>query len=96
MNVADIKAKFPNPSDPLDDQKTETSYCVGGAFCMALGWKSNTFPNVDILMEALREANADLSIRLADKYAVDIIKANDAGDYEAAWKALGDALEYKP
>lgn len=102
MNAAEIRAKYPSPRDPLNDDHTAASYCVGGALCMyqtqLQAWSMPIplrFPNPFDLTECIIQTNMDINIDRAIAFAEAIIKANDAGDYEEAWTELDEALSYR-
>jgi len=100
--VEEIRKRYPNPVkaggsvDPL-------SYCTGGAVCLFADLPVH-FPLIHRLAEALRKLNPELSSYVvknehgwskAASYALSIITANDAGDFERAWQLVGEALEWK-
>ena len=90
MNIAEIRAKYPSPRDPIDDDQTIASYCVGGALCLSLGWAWR-FPTSDMLADAIKEANLAMKLYAIDA-AMEIIRLSDACEWEAAWEKLEAAL----
>lgn len=90
MTLAEIRAAYPDPS-VAGGKSTDCGYCVGGAFCLAAGGCYH-FPNIHPLAEQFEET---LGIEHDDAlvYARIITESNDTGDFEAAWAALGDALD---
>lgn len=100
MNVDEIKQQYPNPVIYEEGSfrfnkpySPEHGYCVGGAFCLAMG-ENNAFPGVSDLAYALMAANPRLPSDRAIDYADAITEHNDHGQFVAAWKALKLALEY--
>jgi hypothetical protein len=88
MNVSEIRARYPRP---VTTRNSVDSYCVGGAFCLSVGYRAR-FPRKEFLTMILPEANPHLSGLQALRFARLIVQANDAGDFEAAWKHLNAAL----
>lgn len=71
-------------------------YCVGGAFLRArygdhACWP---FPTASTLAMGLQGDNAALSRSKAIRFASEIIRDNDRGDFNAAWEVLAEALSY--
>ncbi len=87
-----IRALYPNP----DRQVGPGGYCVGGAlmkFCDAI--RGPAFPAQGQLISLLMRANPALAEVWALFYAGNIIRRNDQGDYEGAWKQLKAALTHE-
>jgi hypothetical protein len=96
MNITDIRARYPRPRAGPCGNVSGLFYCVGGALCLHIGRSlAYTFPSRTALSEALRESNPDLTLVAAHDFAGLIIRANDAGNFEAAWHHLGYALDWK-
>ncbi len=91
-SIAEIRALYPNPTNLFSmDQET---YCVGGALCRFFRLPlSDNFPELDALATALTVINSSLDRAHAITYALDIICANDSGDFAAAWTSAERALE---
>lgn len=87
-----IRAMYPNPSRRAGPQ----SYCVGGALLKFLEpIDGAAFPASWWLGQLLRRANPGLNDTLAYFYAGNIVRRNDRGDYEGAWKQLRLALTHE-
>jgi hypothetical protein len=101
ITAAMVREAFPNPAS-MNDQKAGVPgcYCVGGAFLAIVHESSNQgipvigFPNPEPIAKALRRVNPSLSEYHAERFAWDIIHANDAGDFDDAWRFLGFALTH--
>lgn len=96
LNVLILKQKYPNPvaSQPYSH---EGKYCVGGAFCLEMGYNKErpAFPFPQEISGYLREANPNLSMARALRFAQYITAYNDASTFDKAWDALDAALEYR-
>jgi hypothetical protein len=91
--LAEIRTTFPHPISANDHEislekyeiSREKSYCVLGAALRYFDADTRCrFPEP-------KDAAKDLRISLTS--AQSIAKANDAGDFETAWKLLGYALD---
>ena len=79
--VAAIRAKYPNPErrDDINDwcEHDGAHYCVGGAYALFYG---RTRPGFEMM-------GSPQCI-----YAMALVLANEAGDFERAWQLLEDIL----
>ena len=93
MNIAELRANYPNPMDCLDNDsfRNPAKYCVGGALCLSLGLPFN-FPTPGILWTAILQVNPKANALYLVDQAAEVIKKNDAGDFEGAWATLAEAL----
>jgi hypothetical protein len=101
ISMTYLKKKYPNPISAARSDWTHT-YCVGGALCMEMGL-SKEFPNDFELKEAwLKATGYDWYAMVDDQrdlvYSMvhAVIEHNDAQQYAAAWKVLGELLRYRP
>ena len=100
ISVTKLKKKYRHPVRAI--QSRGFDYCVGGALCHEVGM-DHDFPNEQQLKDAILKANPDISwYELSDTqideiyYKVKgITAANDVGDFDLAWKLLGDLLNLK-
>jgi len=101
IDVNEIRNAYPNPQRFQDGWGLWNSYCVGGAFQRFIGkeddrckkWVSLVgFPNEAELTKWFME----FGIPDADAFlkAERLMSDNDSGDFEGAWQALKEALEY--
>ncbi len=104
MNIVEsIRAWFPNPArlkNVLHDRNPD-SYCVGGALCLYMYTHGfdvppERFPTAMQLANAIMAANPNIDSGRAVDAALDVLTANDTGDFDAAWRYLDDALSYRP
>jgi hypothetical protein len=99
ISVTRLKRKYPNPERGI----VGCNYCVGGALCREVGIDRD-FPDADQLRDAILKAN-----RKIDWYAISdmdreylwsliqgVILSNDTGDFDRAWKLLGQLLHAHP
>lgn len=101
--VAMIRRKFPNPSScPFEAREpSPNEYCVGGAFCLYVGYPARMaltgqrydFPLAETLAGAIQK-NTKLK-EWSDAYyaAKEIIALNDNARFDDAWKKLGSILK---
>lgn len=85
-----IRERYPNPSCRDDGCTPPKAYCVGGALCLAVQVRSR-FPFHGVLRDTLIYKYG-LEPALANQYAYDIVKSNDAGLFEVAWGLAKCAL----
>src|SRR5437762_3240403 len=91
LDVAEIRKAYPNPSHPdgTGNPHPRERYCVGGALNRFLhGNEASGFE----VMDPLRELG--FPDELVCEFYYKITKPNDRGDFEGAWQALKEALEY--
>lgn len=97
-SISEIRDEYPHPSRKADDSGANDRYCVGGAVCMAHGlWQDDAatetnFPNEDTLCTALQDLNRGIDSTTAYNLAVEIIDANDSGEFDRAWELAEYAL----
>jgi hypothetical protein len=92
-DVDEIRRKYPNPSSA---RRPQGPYCVGGAFLLSSRWrKTVSYPDATTLALKLRAGNDNLSREEADHCAAQIIRENDAGNFEDAWAWLDKALSFR-
>lgn len=101
--VADIKAKFPNPITSKEwgrvneDGVHAQCYCVGGAlraFIQPSNLTANKFPSLASLATAIWRCS-NISSAKAYEIATEIIRLNDAGDFEGAWEVVERVQEHQ-
>ncbi len=90
VDVEEIRKAYPNPSTVAE--RKEDSYCVGGAFMQFIGIDAK-FPTGN-LFHVLQCTNPNLRASMHIQAGMKIMCANDSGDFEGAWQALKEALEY--
>lgn len=102
VTVEEIRAKYPNPVKAIAGNLRDGYYCVGGALCKFLyGDSGEAFP-ISQLNRALVAANPALARNIhcvytkAEDFGASIIGQNDSENFEAAWKFLDEALNWKP
>ena len=98
ISIATIRAQYPTPetANPYGPNR-DGDYCVGGALALAFyGLEPDTprFPEEDAIAEVLQALNPAIADTLALEYADALVDANDAGDFEEAWRVAGKALAY--
>ena len=100
ITVEEIRARYPNPRAKGEIFRLG-EYCVGGALMLWLCDQRGcyapigySFPNGDRLSWTLRMLNPAIDYALACSFSCDLIHANDTGDFEKAWRLLGEALDY--
>lgn len=101
MTIEELQQRFPAPCQApqihflaLDIE--DNRYCVGGALCLSQGKETMRFPVTEELEAALLDANPGLrSYPGLWRHARKIIRANDKGDFEAAWSLLAEALAWR-
>lgn len=89
MTVEEIRATFQEPmtSDAYESSERAICYCVLGAAEMALSFENAVmFPSY---------IHARQCLGITEHDALNIIEANDAGDFERAWELLDKALKEK-
>lgn len=93
-----IRAQYPHPIRLGDAANYVESkrYCVGGGICYVCApcIIVNGFPAIGQLTHALRVANPRLPYRKAHYLAECIIRRNDKGHFEDAWRYAERALTY--
>lgn len=95
LTVEEIRRLYPNPIEAtVEEAQSRDAYCVGGALCRARGMEAATFPGIWPVSIHLLDENPDLPENAAKEFAGRIVELNDAGDFDAAWGALRDALAY--
>jgi hypothetical protein len=105
FGVDEIRAAYPSPMAAfIGCKRPQQSACygVGGAFYQFLARRRSPglkrvpglyrFPTSGELSKALCEANPRLSEGYADVLAAKIIRANDLGLFDLAWRRLGVAM----
>ena len=101
MTFAELKEQYPNPvissaGNGKDGMyRPADSYCVGGAFCAGQGIPE-AFPEADDLGEYLKIYNRKLPYDKTYEFGHIISDLNDDGDFDGAWGALEQAMNYKP
>lgn len=85
-----LRSKYPEPKISGCGQ-CGRNYCVGGALYLHRGY-TDGFPPPNQLADALLEENPALSEYSALTLAVKITTANDAGDFNVAWRWMEHAL----
>lgn len=105
--VERLRSHFPNPV-AVDDGDKGTAYCVGGAVCIAAAHTSRAwlcpilreehrFPSAGDLAEVLRHLYPQLEAHpRLEQVAGMLIRTNDTGNFEAAWKRLENLLNWEP
>jgi hypothetical protein len=97
VTMPEIRAKFPRPQRQ-QTRKGEHAYCVGGAYCIFVGYTEHgfipRFPEEHFLARALRASNPRLSSTVAQEYANRITDHNDYGRFSKAWRYLDKALTH--
>lgn len=87
ITFAEIKTAYPQPTKPGSGV---CGYCVGGAFCLAVGHPHTErfmFPDEHVLSDELEKVLL-LSEEAATQASASIISLNDMGNFEGAWAAL--------
>lgn len=87
ITVEELRRKYPEPKRGADFTN-DSDYCVGFAFAMEMGLQS---PSRDI-EHALRLAKPDLRDSDIRFYVVQILTANDCGEFDDAWAWLDKGL----
>lgn len=85
-----LRNKYPEPKIS-GFQGCGSNYCVGGALYKHRGHDEG-FPSPNNLSDVLLEENPALSEYSALTLAVKITTANDAGDFNVAWRWMEHAL----
>lgn len=93
LSIQELRHKYPNPRRCSQNGVSSKSYCVGGALTIELGYGTRT-PSKAELGNALVEANPNLRQNKADRFAMQIIQANDGEWFEEAWMLLEKALTH--
>ena len=101
ISVSSLKRKYPHPVRAMGSKYDD--YCVGGALCVEVGLTACLFPSEYQLKEAALKANRRLDWNTMSDSERDefystvtcVLKANDVGSFELAWKALGKLLHWK-
>ena len=100
ITVEDIRARYPKPRAKGQIFRPG-EYCVGGALLLWLcdrhGFcapNAYLFPNGNLLSRTLQMVNPAIDHALACCFSCYLISANDSGDFEKAWRLLGEALDY--
>lgn len=94
MTIGEIRALYPHPVDST--MYSGDCYCVGGAICRAAyGDSKYYFPHGGAIAGALRLLNPHLGFFQAYGFAGRIIIYNDRGNFDGAWDAAKQALEYR-
>lgn len=93
ITIAYLKEKYPDPKKSTIDRGGGEAYCVGGAFMLARG-KSNHFPFSGQLWAEIEKYRDELGLPVKEVYAhiTRLIRDNDDGRFESAWKELSIAL----
>ncbi len=107
IDVSLLRDLYPNPK-PAEPSAT-CGYCVGGALMAFVdgitaamadeghkpNWRKHYFPLSPELAEALQEANPNLPLAMAEKYADFITRLNDTKKFRFAWSYLKEAVEWQ-
>lgn len=76
----------------------EGHYCVGGAVCLFIGkpkiGSQYRFPSAHIIANILQTLNLKLTYSDAVDFGFDIIRLNEAGQFEDAKRCVREALLY--
>lgn len=95
LTIKMIKQKFPNPV-AADSANDEGQYCVGGAFIRMYNSGFNPgFPRAWLLKSAIDSYRDQVELPYRtdiSDLAEEITEQNDSGNFDAAWEALGKAL----
>ena len=101
--LAQIRTHYPAPLAEQNSTGTEGEYCVGTAVCRFYGYDVDNFVGESELASILATINSALdgppgndneegAPALAWAFASAITAANDARDFEEAWRVVGEAL----
>jgi hypothetical protein len=107
VTVAELRKKYPWPLRASQASGyVEDEYCVGGAICKEMGIERHgcNFPTAGEIRTAIERANPNLDHYLmtnVDSGSFDdsceaIVKFNDCGTFEQAWKEMEKLLKWKP
>ena len=89
--VSALKEKYPHPVRVTSPSRDTYSYCVGG--CLAKEANHDwLFPDSAILTNLIEHLNPGRKRTSVHALALCVIRANDCGDFEKAWKSLTEAL----
>lgn len=95
MTIEEIRALYPHPVNST--MYSGDCYCVGGAICRAAyGDSKYYFPYVYTIARALSKLSPRLEFHRASNFAKSIIIHNEYGNFDRAWDAAREALEYRP
>lgn len=102
ITVDIIRRKFFNPSSsPMENREpSPNEYCVGGAFCLYLGYPAKMaltgqrfdYPAAGSLAGVIQEHTGLKKWRDAYRVAREIISLNDNARFDDAWKKLDSVL----
>lgn len=104
ITMAQIRARYPHPRIFHERYGNRTpAYCTGGA-CVKMALRrgrlanvtglARAFPGVCTLRDALYALNPALPLAVAQRYAEQIIAANDVGHFGRAWEIVDAAVTY--
>lgn len=95
ITVEEIREQYPDPiNSTVYFSGITKGYCVGGALCLALGYRNQKFPFWPYLGRKLQEANPRISLLRSWWYALRIIHHNEKERFEKAWTLLDTALRW--
>lgn len=93
LTVEEIRAKYPKPVIVrMAAGRHSGEYCVSGALCLFLG--DNSYPWGGALPGHLRRLTG-MTMADADTFYNRIASLNDFGDFDGAWRILGEALNFQ-
>jgi hypothetical protein len=98
--LVDLQTKFPNPTDIgkynclMTNAECQGNYCVGGAFVQHCKQEDAPFPEGWRIVGLFQELNPTISNQDALFIADDLMTANDARDFDEAWKLIERGLTH--
>lgn len=100
ISIGYLRNKYPYPRRGIGSD--EDDYCVGGSLCIETGIAVR-FPRWEQLRDAVEKATGLNKYVLSDddqetfrNRCMDVIRLNDSGLFNEAWKALKWLLRWKP
>src|SRR5438067_13860098 len=99
ITVDELQRKYPNPRAAAEAPRYPDDYCVGGTLWAEI-WQrglderySNYFPTFGKLASLMQDNNPRLGQDAANEMSQNIIRLNDARQFEDAWAWLRKGLE---
>lgn len=100
ISVTYLRKKYPHPVRGAGSFGEQ--YCVGGALCCEVGMAIH-FPRWEQLRDAIELATQINHYTVSDEdnevfrgQCIKIVEMNDIGNFEGAWRELGNLLHWKP
>lgn len=97
ISIEELRRKYHSPKTKYDITDFG-DYCVGGAFCLEMGWFAGeeegiAMPNAETLGTYLFKANDRLDMVQSYRFALQVVDYNDVRAFDLAWDKLDEALK---